>query len=118
MRWTLVFIHKPLWTYAGSDGPEGQAAYAFWSQVETMLQGRKHTAYAGHFHTYNKHRRGQANYFVLATTGGGSQLRGSAFGEFDHVVWITMTDHGPRMANLLLDGIADENIRVAENAEH
>ena len=32
------------------------------------------------------------------------------FGEFDHVAWITMTDDGPIMANLMLDGIWDENV--------
>jgi len=46
---------------------------------------------------------------VLATTGGGSKLRGRAFGEFDQVAWVTMTDHGPRIANLLLDGIWNED---------
>ena len=37
-------------------------------------------------------------------------MRGAALGEFDHVTWVTMTDQGPRMANLLVDGILPENI--------
>lgn len=41
-------------------------------------------------------------------------MRGTAFGEFDHIVWVTMTDSGPRIANLLLDGIFDENVKIAE----
>ena len=45
---------------------------------------------------------------------GGSGLRGPNFGEFDHVVWITMTDAGPIMANLMLDGIWDENVNTEE----
>jgi hypothetical protein len=46
----------------------------------------------------------------LATTGGGSGLRGNRFGEFDHIVWMTMTDNGPVMANLRLDGILSHDI--------
>jgi hypothetical protein len=47
----------------------------------------------------------------LATTGGGSALRGPIFGQFDHVLWVTMTDDGPVMANLMLDGIFDKDFR-------
>jgi len=39
-----------------------------------------------------------------------SPMRGLPYGEFDHVVWVTMTDDGPRLANLLLEGIHDEDI--------
>ena len=31
---------------------------------------------------------------------------------FDEIVWVTMTDQGPRITNLLMDGIYDENVRV------
>lgn len=108
VRWTLVFQHKPLWNYNRETG---------WSQVESLLLDRPHTVIAGHFHSYTKHVRHDQNYLVLATTGGGSSLRGPRFGEFDHVVWVTMTEEGPRIANLLLEGIWDEDIRTAEMAE-
>lgn len=108
VRWTLVFLHKPMWTYEDAD--EG------WEQVEAMLQGRQHTVFAGHYHNYTKHRRNRSDYFVLATTGGVSGLRGRLFGEFDHVVWVTMTDAGPRIANLMLEGIWDKNVRTEETA--
>lgn len=52
----------------------------------------------------------KSNYYVLGTTGGGSRLRGNKFGEFDHIVWMTMTENGPIMANLRLDGILTHNI--------
>ena len=39
-------------------------------------------------------------------------MRGPRFGEFDHVVWVTMTDDGPVLANLLLEGIWDESVRT------
>ncbi|MDD9960887.1 MAG: hypothetical protein OXU70_02195, partial [Gammaproteobacteria bacterium] len=35
-------------------------------------------------------------------------------GEFDHVAWVTMRDDGPRIANVLLDGIHDEDVSNPE----
>lgn len=102
-KWTLVFTHAPMW-----DREEpGQ-----WQEIEALLQDRPYTVFAGHHHRYVKHQRHGRNYFTLATTGGISSMRGTRFGEFDHVVWITMSDEGPVIANLLLDGILDENLRT------
>ena len=112
VRWTLVFVHKPLWNYV--DG--GELRDTGWAEVEELLRGRRHTVFAGHFHRYTKHVRNDSRYFVLATTGGGSSLAGPLYGQFDHVVWVTMTDDGPRIANLMLDGIWDEDIRTEEMA--
>ena len=105
-RWTIVLIHQPLWDYA--DGARGD-----WPQVEAMLGARDYTVFAGHFHRYVKNVRHDRKYITLATTGGGSSLRGGIYGEFDHVAWVTMTATGPRIANLMLDGIHDENIVTA-----
>ena len=102
-RWTIVLVHQPLWDYA--DGPRGD-----WPKVEAMLGKRDYTVFAGHFHRYVKNVRQDRKYITLATTGGGSSLRGGIYGEFDHVAWVTMTADGPRIANLLLDGIHDENV--------
>jgi len=107
VRWTLVFQHKPLWAYDNAPG---------WAEMEALLQGRKHTIFAGHFHRYLKYERNDSKYFILATTGGGSGLRGPLFGQFDHVVWVTMTDAGPRVANLLLEGIWDEDVRTEKTS--
>ena len=101
-RWTIVIIHQPLWDY---DPVRGD-----WPLVEDMLGDRDYTVFAGHFHRYVKHVRNDRKYITLATTGGGSNLRGPVYGEFDHIAWITMTDDGPRIANLLLDGIHDEDV--------
>ena len=30
-------------------------------------------------------------------------------GAIDHVVWVTMTDDGPKIANLMLNGILDKH---------
>ncbi|MFT5088431.1 MAG: hypothetical protein ACI906_002827 [Candidatus Latescibacterota bacterium] len=107
VRWTLVFQHKPLWAYDNAPG---------WADMEALLQGREHTVFAGHFHNYLKYERNDSKYFILATTGGGSGLRGPLFGQFDHVVWVTMTDSGPRIANLLLEGIWDEDVRTEKTS--
>jgi hypothetical protein len=105
VRWTLVFMHKPLWDYEEDTG---------WREIEALLKGRKHTVIAGHRHKYTKFERNDQSYIVLATTGASSKSRGRAFGEFDQVGWITMTDHGPILANLYLDGIWDENVRTED----
>ncbi len=109
VRWTLVFMHKPLFApRAGSEMNPG------WVRIETALAGRPHTVIAGHWHNYAKHTKNGRKYIHLGTTGGASKLRGRQVGEFDHIVWVTMTGDGPRIANLMLDGIYDENVRVAK----
>ncbi|MEL7530075.1 MAG: sugar-binding protein [Bacteroidota bacterium] len=104
VRWTMVFMHQPLWDQEADNGQ--------WEDIEALLAPRKHSVFVGHRHRYVKYERNNGKYFVLATTGGGSSLRGPNFGEFDHVVWITMTDDGPILANLMLDGIWDENVNT------
>jgi hypothetical protein len=105
VRWTMVFLHRPLWDEEEETG---------WREIESLLKGRKHTVIAGHEHDYTKFSRNDQSYIVLATTGGASRLRGRAFGEFDQVAWVTMTDQGPILANLHLNGIWDENLRTQE----
>ena len=105
-RWTIVLLHQPLWDRQGGPGED-------WQHVETLLGERDYTAFAGHFHRYVKHVRNDRKFITLATTGGGSSLRGDVYGEFDHVVWITMTADGPRIANLMLDSIRDEDLVTA-----
>ena len=108
VRWTLVFMHAPLFVENEGKLHEG------WAKIENMLKDRPHNVFAGHWHTYAKHEKHGRSYIHLATTGGSSGLRGIAVGEFDHIMWVTMTDEGPRIANLMLDGIHDENVKVAE----
>ncbi len=104
-RWTFVFLHKPLWAYAEREIAAGNADPTNWKKVEAALGSRPHTVFAGHVHHYVQFERNGSEYYQLATTGGGSQLRGQAYGEFDHVVWVTMEESGPRIANILLDGV-------------
>jgi len=105
VKWTLVFMHQPLWILDNTN---------YWKDIEQLLKGREHTVFAGHHHHYVKYTRNNSKYIMLATTGGTSQLRGPNFGEFDHVVWVTMTKEGPVIANLLLEGIWHENVVTEE----
>ncbi|NLP58314.1 sugar-binding protein [Lutibacter sp. B1] len=105
VKWTLVFLHQPLWVQEDTKR---------WLEVEKLLEDRNHNVFAGHYHRYWKTERNNGKYIALATTGGGSKLRGTAYGEFDHVVWVTMTEKGPILTNLLLNGIWDENIVTKE----
>ncbi len=107
VRWTLVFLHRPLWNGENKAG---------WLRVEELLKGRRYTVFAGHNHNYTWQTRADSRYITLATSGGGSALRGVAFGEFDHVAWVTMKDDGPHVANLLLEGIWPEHV-VTESRE-
>jgi hypothetical protein len=105
-RWTLLFMHRPLWNYGNKAGYE---------QIETALGDRKYTLFSGHHHHYLYSRHNGRDHYVLATTGGGSHLRGVEFGEFEHITWVTMTDEGPQVAHLELDGIHDKNIVNDDN---
>jgi len=102
VRWTLLFMHQPLW--------DQNAETLRWPDVEELLADRKHTVFAGHRHSYVQYERNNSKYYILGTTGGGSRLRGPELGEFDHFVWVTMTDQGPLMANLQLDGVWGEGL--------
>lgn len=109
-RWTMVFLHKPFW----GDFDETVASTSNWLKFESMLQDRPYTVFAGHWHTYVKFERNGHDYYVLATTGGGSNLSGPDMGQFDHITWVTMEDEGPRVANLMLDGILPDDVFVEE----
>ncbi len=101
VKWTLLFMHKPMWIHNETGK---------WNELEALLSERKHTVFAGHHHHYVKYERNNGKYFMLATTGGGSSLQGPQIGEFDHVMWLTMTEDGPVLANLMLQGIWDEDV--------
>ena len=116
VRWTLVFMHQPLWLM--EEGilirEKGKKILrkteTGWPKIAKALKGSRHTVFAGHVHHYGKYERNGTSFYTLGTTGGGSKLRGGAFGEFDHATWVTMTDKGPKMANLSIDGIMKDDV--------
>ena len=83
VRWTLVFLHKPLWDYQAGSG---------WEAVEQALAGRPHTAFAGHRAPL---RPLPARPVQVLPTGHHRRrqhaLSGLSHGRFDHVSWVTMT---------------------------
>jgi len=107
VRWTFVFMHRPVWAHPGEEVEKSG-----WLKIERALGNRPYTVFAGHEHRYRRFERHDRKYYILATTGGSSKLRGIAHGEFDHLVWITMKKEGPVLANILVDGIFRENIKT------
>ena len=100
VRWTFVLFHHPIWTWENNRFVE----------VESALADRKYTVLAGHEHTYNYRVRNNRDYLSLATTGGGSAMRGSSFGEFDHVMSISMRNEEPHYANIATEGIFEKDL--------
>lgn len=110
VRWTFVFLHTPIWN--AKDLKKNR-----WAEVETLLAGRKYTVFCGHEHRYVKYVRNGANYYQLSTTGGGSRVRGVAYGEFDQIAWVTMKKDQPIIANVLLDGVLPDDLKLPESDE-
>src|SRR5262249_12130128 len=110
VRWTIVALHKPIWTSA-------KLADSGWPEVEKALADRPCTGFCGHVHRYRKFVRQGRNYYQLATTGGGSKMRGVRYGEFDHLVWVTMKKSGPMLANVMLDSILPDDLTVPASDE-
>lgn len=113
VRWTVVLMHHPLWVEPGTP-----QSHAQWDDLESALASRKYTVFAGHYHRYTRHERHGRGYYVLGTTGGGSPMRGHEFGELDHVAWITMTDLGPHIANVDIEGILAHDFFTATQLQY
>lgn len=112
VRWTFVFFHKPVWQEAMGD-----PVALGWAPIEEALQAndRPYTVFVGHEHNYAKFVRNGREYFMLATTGGGSKMRGIEYGEFDHFAWVTMKERRPIIANILLDGVQPNDVRLSRD---
>lgn len=110
VRWTFVFLHKPIWT-------DKDLKKNGWGEAESLLAGRKYTVFCGHVHRYQKFVRNGNNYYQLATTGGGSRIRGVEYGEFDQVAWVTMKKNSPIISNVLLDGVLPDDLKLPASEE-
>jgi len=98
VKWTFVFVHRPVWQANPRDEK--------FMEIENALKARPYTVFAGHAHTYEYQERKGMDYIRLSTTGGAWVL--DPPGNFDHIAWVTMTDEGPVVANIALDGIFDK----------
>ncbi len=138
VRWTFVFVHKPFWRsgwehppripdgewgeFDLSDYPvEGpwpirEAETTDWTALENLFADRDYTAFAGHRHSYaySGDNTGAHTHdkIALATTGGASNTRGPAYGEFDQMVWVTMTADGPVIANVGLNEVLPKDLET------
>ena len=98
VKWTFIIVHRPVW----QANPQDRT----FMEIESALAGRPYTVFAGHAHTYEYQERNGMDYIRLSTTGGAWVL--DPPGNFDHIAWVTMTDKGPIVANVTLDGIFDK----------
>ena len=105
-RWTFVIVHQPLW--------DKREIHPDWLRIEEWLGERPYTVFAGHVHRYTAQRRNDRRFVTLATTGGGSRLRGLDHGEFDHVALVHVEEAGPVIANVLLDGVHGVDVRTED----
>lgn len=109
-RWTFVFLHHPIWAI-------GDFTESGWLECEKLLAGRKHNVFCGHLHRFRMYKRNGTNYYQLATTGGGSTVRGVEYGEFDQCAWVTMKGAEPIISNVVLGGVLNHDLSPIESAE-
>ena len=101
VRWTLLFMHKPVWQR--NDEPDFDA-------IESALGERPYTVFNGHLHSFAHLIKNGRDHIMLGTTGGSQNARDEW--AFDHVSLVTMTDAGPQIAHLRMDGILDKTGRI------
>ena len=82
----FVFMHHPVWSYAGSN----------WSRVHELLagDGRVEAVFAGHLHAYADHgERDGIHYYVLGATGGGTDWMHDS-SQIQHIVHVRVRPDG------------------------
>ena len=102
----FLFMHHPRWIVGGYPGTN-------WDAVHALLKaaGNVTAVIGGHIHRMRyEGRRDGIEYLTLATTGGASSAKEAKRGQFHHVAWVTMTDDGPQVANVLLDGVLSDDV--------
>ncbi len=95
VRWTLLFLHDPVW-----ENPSDS-----FRTIQKLLENRKHTFFAGHLHYYDYDDIAGTEYITMGPSGASFHQEGP--GNVDHVMWVTMTEDGPEMANIALKGLFD-----------
>jgi hypothetical protein len=104
VRWTFVFMHRPVW-FTDNKKQEG------YEKIEAALKDHHYTLFSGHYHTYFNAVKNGNKHFILGSTGGGSDLRGEKFGEFDHITWVSLNNgENPKIINFKLDGLIKEDV--------
>jgi len=107
VRWTYVFLHKPAWReeYQSSN----------YTTIVQALGDRPYTVFAGHEHKYQYEEIGGRDHIILGATGGLMKGAGPAY--IDHISWVTMSDDGPEISNLKLDGIFGKMVELDDDSD-
>ena len=95
VRWTFLFLHEPAWKNPSEN----------FFALEKLLQDRSYTFFAGHLHYYDIQERFGRDYITMGPAGASFHKNGP--GNVDHVSWVTMTENGPRIGQITLDGVYD-----------
>ena len=95
VRWTFLFLHEPAW-----ENPSES-----FKAIQQLLKDRNHTFFAGHLHYYDYDKIDGREHITMGPAGASFHHEGP--GNVDHIMWVTMTDDGPRMANIALKGLFD-----------
>ena len=106
VRWTFILMHKPVWKKEGNRSL---------SRIENALGARNFSVINGHLHEYSYTQKANRDYMMLGTTGGGQNPERK--NAFDHLMWVTITNNGPSIANLRLEGILDKEGKIPLNGE-
>ena len=96
VRWTFVFMHKPLYT---RDDLKGLG------RLEEALTTRSYTVINGHEHSFSHQIRNGQDYIMLGTTGGFQSDEDDK--AFDHFTLVRMAKK-PVITHLRMDGVLDE----------
>ena len=95
VRWTFLFLHEPAW-----ENPSDS-----FKAIQEMLKDRDHTFIAGHLHYYDYDDIDGHEHITMGPAGASFHQEGP--GNVDHIMWVTMTDDGPEIANIALKGVFD-----------
>ena len=94
-RWTFLLLHDPVW-----ENPSES-----FKAIQQLLENRNHTFFAGHLHYYDYDKIEGHEYITVGPAGASFHQEGP--GNVDHIMWVTMTEDGPGIANIALKGLFD-----------
>ena len=95
VKWTFVFMHMPIWQDRTDQN---------YLRLREALGDRNFTMFSGHCHNYRREVIDGRDHIRLGPSGGIWCYEGDE-GNFDHITLVTMTPNGPRIANVVLDGV-------------
>ena len=95
VRWTFLFLHDPCW-----ENPSES-----FEAIQQLLEKRNHTFIAGHLHYYDYDNIDGHEHITMGPAGASFHADGP--GNVDHIMWVTMTEDGPEIANIALKGVFD-----------